>query len=109
MGVCSLLSMVAAIVVLVVTVHPHRAMAASGRGRFGVKSVDQGDIAVAGLCSLATITHAGYKCQEYHVSRSIFSAMFVNDSPALINRTRDQHIYKLIDTLNLCAFNTHMY
>ncbi|XP_074345805.1 triacylglycerol lipase 2-like isoform X2 [Apium graveolens] len=67
MAVHSLLSVVAAIVVLVVMVHPHRAASASSRGRFGVKSVDQGDIAVTGLCTSATIMHAGYKCQEYHV------------------------------------------
>lgn len=106
MDVHSLWSVVAAIVVLVVVVHPRPAASASGRGRFGLKSVDQGDFAVAGLCSLANIMHAGYKCQEYHVSRSFFSVMFLNDH-TLINRTRDHHIYKLIDTLSTCAFKTH--
>lgn len=67
MAVRGLWSVVAAIVVLVVTVHPRRAASASGRGRFGLKSVDQGDFAVAGLCSSATIMHPAYKCQEYHV------------------------------------------
>lgn len=74
MAVHGLWRVVVAIVVLVVVVHPRRAASASGRGRFGVKSVDQGDFAVAGLCSIATIMH-GYKCQEYHVSRSFSMTM----------------------------------
>lgn len=94
MAVHSLWCVVAAIVVLVVMVHPHRAASA----RFGVKSVDQGDLAVAGLCSLANIMHAGYRCQEYNVSRSFFSVMFVIHH-ALINRTTDQ---SLIHYLSMC-------
>lgn len=74
MVVHSLWSVVAAIVVLVVVVHPRLAASASGRGRFGLRSVDQGDFAVAGLCSLANIMHAGYKCQEYHDCKLLLSS-----------------------------------
>ena len=78
MAVHSLFRVVAAIVVLLVAIHPDRAASASGRGGFGLKSVDQGDLAVTGLCSCATILHAGYKCQEHHVSRSLFSVMLAS-------------------------------
>ncbi|KAK1359387.1 Lipase [Heracleum sosnowskyi] len=61
MDVHGLLSVVAAIVVLV---HSRRAASASLRFGFGLQSVDQGGSAEAGLCSSPT---NGYKCQGYDV------------------------------------------